>query len=373
MNPPASRLLRRLNAAIAAARDPYSADCAHAERACYLARQGDFAEASRTITTLRKHYAPHPDATMSAWLNLAEGLVSYYSELGSIAYDKVLRAHALSAAVGLVYLNALTAAWLAQMGFSKLDAAIVATRASEALRLSALDHHSARARASLVIAQALHSAARWDLAAPWYTKARLHATDEGDDLTISALMHNMVGMRLDNFRQAILAGRGDPREAESGLVALASSENFDLLVGTSTLEPLRPMLRARFLSLQARTDEALDIYEAHFPAQVSSEIARMASDVLSDIAWCRLKRGDLARARSDAMAAEQSLTPQTQIDERAATHSRLANIYRELDETPQAQRHAQLADTAWREFESLQQQFVNLLGRMTENGTVPSP
>jgi hypothetical protein len=129
MNQPASRLLLRLNAAIASAKDQYAADCAHAERACYLARQGDFAEALRTIGTLRKRYEARPDAAMSVWLNLAEGLVSYFSELGPGAHDKVMRAHALSAASGLVHLNALTAAWLAQMSFSKLDAAQVALRA----------------------------------------------------------------------------------------------------------------------------------------------------------------------------------------------------------------------------------------------------
>jgi hypothetical protein len=368
MNQPASRLLLRLNAAIASAKDQYAADCAHAERACYLARQGDFAEALRTIGTLRKRYEARPDAAMSVWLNLAEGLVSYFSELGPGAHDKVMRAHALSAASGLVHLNALAAAWLAQMSFSKLDAAQVALRASESLRLSEPHHHSARARASLVVAQALHGAGRWDLASPWYTRARLHATAEGDELSISALMHNMVSMRLDNFRQAVLTGRGDPREAASGLVGLESSENFDLLVGTSTLEPLRPMLRARFLSLQQRTAEALQVYDKYFPVAVSSEIARMASDMLSDIAWCRLKQGDVTRARSGAIAAEQSLTPRTQTDDRAATHTRLANIYRELGELSEANRHAQLADAAWQEFESLQYRSIALLGGMTESG-----
>ncbi len=289
MNPPASRLLQRLNAAIAGAKSQFTCDCAYAERACYLARQGDFAEASRTIRVLRKRYEAQPDATMSAWLNLAEGLVSYFSELGPGAYDKVLRAHALSAATGLTRLNALAAAWLAQMSFSRHDVVQVAIRASEALRLSESDHHSARSRANLVVAQALHVAGRSDLAAPWYTRARVHATAEGDELTISALMHNMVSMRLDNLRQSVLTGRGDPKAADLSLVGLDSSQNFDLLVGTSTLEALRPMMRARFLSLQQRNAEALQIYDQHFPGAVASDISRMASDVLSDIAWCRLK------------------------------------------------------------------------------------
>jgi hypothetical protein len=245
----------------------------------------------------------------------------------------------------------------------------VARRAAESLRLSEPEHHSARSRASLVVAQALHMAGRWDLAADWYTRARLHATSEGDDLSISALMHNMVSMRLDNLRQAVLTGRGDTRDADLHLVGLESSENFDIMVGTSTLEPLRPMLRARYLSLQGRRAEALKIYDAHFPGSVSSELSRMASDVLSDIAWCRVKRGDTDQARAEAIAAEQSLTARTQIDERAATHSRLCNVYRELGELAESARHAQLADAAWLEFEALQRRFVELLGRLTETGS----
>ena len=373
MNQPASRLLRRLNAAIAGAKSQYDADCAHAERACYLARQGDFAQASRTITTLRRRYASQPDAAMSVWLNLAEGLVSYYSELGPIAHDKVMRAHALSAASGLAQLTALTAAWLAQMNFSRHDVAQVARYASESLKLSESNHHAARARASLVVAQALHVAGRWDLASSWYTRARVHATAEGDELSISALMHNMVSMHLDNYRQAVLTGRGDPRVAQSGLVGLESSENFDLLFGTSTLEPLRPMLRARFLSLQQRTAEALQVYDEHFPVSVASEIARMASDVLSDVAWCRLKQGDAVRARSDALAAEKSLTPRTQVDDRAATHTRLANVYRELGEVSEANRQARLAEVAWHAFETLQHRSVSLLADMTESGSPATP
>ncbi|MEQ1804256.1 MAG: hypothetical protein ABL900_02680 [Burkholderiaceae bacterium] len=185
-------------------------------------------------------------------------------------------------------------------------------------------------------------------------------------------MHNMVGMRLDNFRQAVLTGRGEAREADLSLVGLDSSENFDLLVGTSTLEPLRPMLRARYLSLQQRSAEALQIYDQHFAGAVASEVSRMASDVLSDIAWCRLRQGDAQRARSEAKAAEQSVTARTQVDERAATHSRLANIYRELGESSDANRHAQLAESAWRDFELLQRRFVALLGGMTANGITPA-
>lgn len=368
MNEPTSRLLRRLNAQVVGAGDPHAADCFRAERACFLARQGYFGEARRSIEALRSRYASHPDAEMSVWLNLAEGLLSHFAELGSIAHDKVMRAHALSAATGLVQLNALTAAWLAQMDFAKLDADKLALHVSQSLRLSDLKHHSARTRACLVIAQALHLAGRWDLASPWYTRTRLHATEEGDDLSISALMHNMVSMRLDYFRQITLTGRGDAREGDTALTGLESSINFDSLIGTSTFEHVRPLMRARFLSLQQRTSEALLVYEKQIRTGVASEFSRLESDVLSDIAWCRLLQGDLAGAQADAIAAERSITPKTQVDDRAATHSRLANYYRKTGNQSEANRHERLAAESWREFNAIQIRFVNLLGNLTESG-----
>ncbi len=368
MKEPSSRLLRRLNAQVAAAKGPYIADCYRAERACFLARLGDFAGAKRSIESLRSRYSLHPDAEMSAWLNLAEGLLSHFAELGVGAHDKVMRAHALSAATGLVRLNALSAAWLAQMDFAKLDIEKLALHVREAFRLSAPDHHSARTRASLVVAQALHLAGRWDLAAPWYTRARFHATEEGDDLSISALMHNMVCMRLDHFRQVRLTGQGEERGASTALTGLDSSISFDDLIGTSTLESVRPLMRARYLSLQQRASEALLVYEEQIRKGVASELSRLESDVLSDIAWCRLLHGDTSGARADAEEAERSITPRTQVDDRAATHSRLASYYRKSGDEPTANRHEQLAKQYWSQFGAIQERLVDLLGDMAENG-----
>jgi tetratricopeptide (TPR) repeat protein len=330
-----------------------------------MARQGNFVEAQLAIDRLRSRYQAQSDAEITIWVNLAEGLVSYFSELGPIARDKVMRAHALSAATGLPGLNALTAAWLAQMDFSILDATSVAVHASEALRLSSCDQHASRCRASIVIAQALHLSGRWDLAAPWYTSARLHATAEGDDLSISALMHNMVSMRLDHFRQVILTGRGEANQVAYAMVGIESSANFDELIGTSTLEALRPLMRARFLSLRGEYPEALQIYESRVVNDISAALSRLGSDVMSDAGWCYLQEGFIAKARSALAMAEVELARCTQIDDRAATHSRLRNTYLGLGEISKAECHEVQAAASWQEFASVQERFVALFENMS--------
>jgi tetratricopeptide (TPR) repeat protein len=360
MNAPESRLLRRLNARIVGAKDQYSSDCARLERACYMARQGNFAEARLAVDRLRSKYYTQPDVQVTVLANLAEGLISHFSELGEVARDKILRAHALSHATGLHSLTALSAAWLAQMDFSRLDAMSVAVHAAEALRISAPNQHDSRSRASMVVAQALHLSGRWDLAAPWYTRARLHATSDGDDLSISALMHNMVSMRLDQFRQVILTGKGEANEAVYALIGIESSANFDALIGTSTLETLRPLMRARFLSLQERYADAITVYKTVVGTLLVG-LSRLESDVMSDVGWCHLKVGNYPQAKEALAAAENALERCAQVDDKAASHTRLRNIYLGLGDRGNAARQHDLAMTAWNEFECIQETFVSSL------------
>jgi hypothetical protein len=112
---------------------------------------------------------------VSDWTNFAEGLVVYFSNLGDASRDKIMRSLALSEAMRAERLQALSAAWLAQMDFAKLDYEPMLLHILVALATAGSDQHSAPSRASLVIAQAYHWAERPDLALPWYGRARQHA------------------------------------------------------------------------------------------------------------------------------------------------------------------------------------------------------
>jgi tetratricopeptide (TPR) repeat protein len=368
MRPMPSRLLNQLEAAIAAAPTRLIADCSRAERACYMARQGRLDEARSTVTALRQQYGTAPNVAMSAWLSLAEGLESYFRNLGEGSRDKVMRAHAFSAAAGLVTMQALSAAWLAQMDFTKLDAEPLARHAKQALKLAAPNDHSARSRVSLVLAQSLHVAGRLDLALPWYRRAHAHATTQGDDATISALMHNMACMRLDNLRQAKLTGLGDGSDGDLVLTGTESTGRFDQLVGASSLNALKPLLRARTLSLLGRPSEALILYEEHLSIDVDQGFTRMKSDLLSDVAWCRLQLDQRESALASAISAEANLNSETQIDDVAATHTRLGWVYLAIGDDEVAQRHRVLASLAWNSYVELQARIVELLIGLSENG-----
>ena len=70
-----SRLLARLDASIASARDPTEAACLSAERASLLARLGRFDEAADALATLRAGSASAQSPALAVWLCLADGML----------------------------------------------------------------------------------------------------------------------------------------------------------------------------------------------------------------------------------------------------------------------------------------------------------
>ena len=116
-----SRLLLRLEAEIAGARTQLDADCKRAERAVYLARVGRFDQARAEVAGLQEAYARSPNARISSWLHLVVGLVEHFRDMNPKARDSILRAFALSSSANLVEMQALSAAWLAQMDYLRGD------------------------------------------------------------------------------------------------------------------------------------------------------------------------------------------------------------------------------------------------------------
>ena len=125
---------------------------------------------------------------------------------------------------------------------------------------------------------------------------------------------------------------------------------------------LRPVLRAQVLTMQGGFDEARQLYEEHLPQAMSLGLERLGSSLLSDLAWCRANLGQHEHALHQAREAEIELDPDCELDDRAITHSRLAQTFRLLGEIADADRHQALADEAWQQFADQQRQWRDLLG-----------
>jgi len=330
-----SRLLARLDAAIVATHHPIEAACLRAERACFLARQGRVAEARKTIDALRTQFALHPHAAVSAWLHLADGLHDHFSDLSPTARDKVQRAHGLSSAAGLRPLQALCAAWLAQMEFGRGNDEAIARAVGEALKLAAPDDHGVHSRIGLVLAHCYHGAGRADRAQPWYATARAHAVEDGDAAALSALMHNQAWMRCADARVAELFGDGGQDQARQALLSAESIAHFDAGIGTASLGSLVPMLRAQLLALAGRCAEAMALFDHHFDDAMRDGLVRLRASFLADMAWCCCRLGHPERARRLAEDALPVIATQEN-DDRALTLAQLARVQAELGDAAPA-------------------------------------
>lgn len=355
-----SRLLKQLDKDIAAAASPMQSAGLRARRAMLLARHGALSEAREALTALHQLAFQHPHPVIGAWLHMAEGLMCYYNGFGSQqAQDKIQRALVIASAVeGLAELQVMAHAWLAQLAYIQHQPEALLSHAAECLLLARPDHHVALARVSMALGLAWHHAGDAESAQPWYARARRHAAAEGDDATLSALMYNMAEMRAAQVRREALS---QPAGTPELLLSVDSVRHYDQAVGAAVMSELTPVLRAQILTLQGRYDEARQLYEQHLPQAMSLGLSRLGSSLLSDLAWCRANCGQLEHALQQAREAEVELDPHCDLDDRAITHSRLAQTYRLLGRDDDAQRHQAQADEEWARFAAQQQQSRALL------------
>ena len=358
-----SRLLNNLDTAIAAASQPVQADCLRAERAGLLARQGQISEARAALAALQTQYARQPNVSVSAWLSLAEGHVSYFSDLNRAARDKISRAYALGTAARDTRLRALSMAWLAHMDYVEHDLEAMARHIGECFELAEPEHHAAQARACLVVAMAYHFGGRFDAAQPWYAKTRQHANAEGDEAMLGAVMHNMSSLMADESRQILLRGVEDDTVTRRAMLSLESIRNFNALVGSESLNALVPLACASVYSLQGRNAEAVALYEAHFSDGLLQGLDRQRASLGADLAWCRLQLGQTEQALKDALAAAVAVPHDRDVDDRAAAHSRLAQVFAELGQADVAARHKAQAAIDWHTHERDQALTVSLMDK----------
>lgn len=369
--PMTSRLLSALDVRIRKTRDPIENACLRAERAALLARQGQLDAARAELSLLRTQFDSRPHAIVSAWASLAEGLVAYFENLSSSARDKFMRALALSTAFKAVHVRVLSAAWLAHIDYveQRFDEMVHHLAIAQSEHLSRFN--DAHSRASLVTAQAYHWAERLDLALPWYARTRLYATEDGDEATLSALMHNMAWLRAASAKRIAIAGGQSSGNLQQVLLGAESTGNFDQRIGASSLLSLVPILRAHVLVLLDQHAEALTLFDEHLHSALNEGLARIQCAVLAEIAWCRIHAGDKNQAMNEALAVETHMASCDQPDERAAAHGRLAQFYGLCGDSASAERHRSQAEAYWKAHSANQNRLIALLATIETIETEP--
>ncbi|MCV2357084.1 hypothetical protein LNV09_23315 [Paucibacter sp. B2R-40] len=356
-----SRLLKRLDAEIAAAAGATQSASLQVQRAVLRVRHGHMSQGREELTALHLLAFQHPHPEIAAWLHYAEGLMSYYTDFSSAAQEKVARAQAMAKAAALNELESLCSAWLAQFAYLRHDLPEMLAQAADCDARARPDDHDARFRLCTVLALAHDLTGRADLSRDWYAKARAHAQAEGDDASLSALMYNMAAtrtaqVRRDALSQGLVQGLGL-------LLGADSIRHYDAAVGGAVLSELTPVLRAQILTVEGDYSQARSLFEAHLPQTMVTGLARWGSSLLADLAWCRVQLGQLELGLQQAREAESELDGLSDMDDRAATHSRLAQVFAALGETTAAAKHEDQATNCWLEFAEQQRVWAQALSQ----------
>jgi len=356
-----SKLLARLDAELAATRDPVRMACLRAERAGYRARQGHFDRAREELDALRLQFALRPHPEVSVWLCLLEGWIEYYRNLSGSAHGWMKRAYALSAATDQRRVRALSAAWLALTDYAADDVDAMVTHLGDALRIAEPDDHDALARACLVVAGAFDFVEHKATAQKWYASARTHARASGDEQMLSAINYNIASHGGQQALQAAVFGGDAPGLARHALGAAEATVNYDGWIGTESLAALAPITMAMLWSLLGDHTKALGLYEAHIKAARDQGLGHLSAVFLADIAWCRWQDGAHEAAAADLEAACAQLGELRHADDRAVAHGRMAQVCELLARPDEAHVHRAQADAAWAQHREFQRRIVALL------------
>jgi hypothetical protein len=348
---------------MAATSDPLESACLAAERAALQARLGRFDEAGVAIAQLRAAHEPSHSAALAVRLCLAEGLVEHYRNQSPLARDRIRRAYALAVGARLRPMIALSAAWFAHMDWVHDDLPALARHVAEALQEAAPDHHAVRACASLVAAQLYHWGGRLDLAQPWYQRTHEHATAEGDEATLGALLKNRAWIAGTAVRLvSILApAEADPAELRHAQLGAESSAHFYAHLGEGSLCSFGPLMHAQLLVVQGCHAEALTLLAAQVPKLPLDGSDYLLPAVHADIAWCHVQLGHAEQALASAQLAENSVVDGCDAQDRAGAHGRLAQVFRALAMQAPANAHAEQAAAQLKTLREQQARSIDLL------------
>jgi len=319
-----SKLLRELRAISRSTTDRLIWARSMCRQASHHARQGETTEALGAIGSVRSEFGNSLEPEVAAWLMLTEGILKYFSGEADLGVDRLLRAYAVAAASPNCAARPTCAAWLALYYFNTRHFIQMLEMLRESLQLAAHDDHQAQARASLVVADAFHLGGRFDLARPWYERARQHATVEGDEPAISAILHNVAAFRACNLKLASALGEHAPEEAQRANMEASSALAYDLAVGTRSFASFLPHVVAQILIVDRKYQEALATL---LKIKVGELPSRAHAVHYVDLATCALHLSDSTLLEFNLRSAQDALTRSTDPDDRVYVCCRLASIF----------------------------------------------
>jgi tetratricopeptide (TPR) repeat protein len=363
VRPMASRLLRELDITIQTTRDRNVWARSVCRQASTFARQGEIAVAVQAIAAVRAKFGNALEPEVAAWLMLTEGILNFYSGDADLGIGRLKSAHAIASAIDNCAARPTCAAWMALYSLNTRRFDDMARLLKESLQLASEDDHQARARASLVLADGFHFGGRFDLARPWYDLTRLHATKEGDESAISAMLHNVAAFRAANLKLADALGTRLHDEARRASMEAMSAAAYDHAIGTKSFGQFIPHVTAQLLIVEKKYEEALSSLSR---IEVDGLPKRVHAVHHADIATCALHLGDRSLVDQMIRSTEQALETQMDSDDIVYACCRLASIYEALGKKELAAEAQSRASREIEAFRIVQAELVVRLVQVTE-------
>lgn len=353
-----SRLLATLNAQAGGTQDPVLWAKAVCRASSHFARHGMTKEALRSIGVVRAQFGNELHHEVASWLMLAEGVLHFFQLQPRESYDRIRRGYGLAVALQTESALPSCAAWMAHFEFNECMYEKMASHLQEALSLAKADDHQAHARASLVMADALHLAGEYVLARPWYEKTRQRAVAEGDEATLSAMLYNVAAFRAANVRLDDAFGFETQKEAHRASMETSSSLSYDFAIGTLSLDFLSQMLRGLIYTIDKKYNEALVVLSGIDLAKIPM---RMHGSVHADLAWCSANIGREVFSWECAMLAVDALNHITESDDRAYVNSRISKVAAICNRPADELKFGLAAEAALKEHRKFQAELLLLL------------
>lgn len=319
-----------------------------ARMAAHYGKLGEVEMARSLLGGIRADRSAMMDSGVVSLVNFAEGLIEFRSGNSVRGVDKWTRARALASSANFDEVASITAAWLAFSAYLCEDLEGVDKYLRAALVEGYPSHSQAISRSSMILALYFHYCDDEARARKYYAISHRSATDCGDEVEVSALMHNMSAILIHQKRVTSLSefARLTPRSVSR--TNLASADSYEELIGVKSLRSLSPQLGAYEAVLEQRWSDGVHLISKAVELAKDDGYSRLVPALLSERALCLIMlNDDIAAARDIALSLEANSSCALHRDDKAILYSRLSQVYRLTGDTEEAARYAELAKSSW--------------------------
>jgi len=292
-----SPLVRRLLENIDQCSDPETRACYIGELGCYWARVGEFQEAEKISSELRRDFPNGISVRVSVLIMCIEALLMYFRELSPLARRRMAGAHVISAAARDSRMIALTSAWMAHIDFNLNRFETMVSAAADCLSVISGDDGTADCRLSLVLGDAFLFAGDLTCSNRWYARSRAAANRIGDHAAIGALTYNRAALHVAAARFQHASESSSRPDINLVMVEVQSAINFQTIARLRSLDHLLTtanigvlILQERFADVIPMIDEILKCTEV---PRNSAQLALLQADLALSLACTNQTDGAL--------------------------------------------------------------------------------